>query len=174
MAQRLRNHVVLSETPPTTIIVDATDPDDIVTRDPIDGDLWVNSTNYTMNVFDSNEANGPTVGWIGVTDRSQTGSIVYFSDNAPDLLDMYPALSYLPDGTPITNIDVSPLPGTMWYETTNMLLKIYLVSSANSSGSWVSVTSAHYMTQAVQRGLEDMDTRVAALEAQLDALGGNP
>lgn len=195
MALRLRNSVVLSEDPPESIL----DPgsDDPVAREPRDGDLWVNSTDFTLNVFDSSRVTDPPVdangdpqldadgnplggmdGWIGVTDRTQSGSIVYFSDNQPDLLDMYPALKYLPDGSPLSgeNIDISPLPGTMWYDTTNLLLKIFLVSSANSDGAWVSVTSAHYMTQAVQSGLTQMEGRVAALESQLNSLenGGNP
>ena len=186
MALRLRNSVVLSEDPPESIL----DPgsDDLVGREPRDGDLWVNSTDFTLNVFDSSQvtdspvdANGEPIGgmdgWIGVTDRTQSGSIVYFSDNQPDLLDMYPALKYLPDGSPLSGkVDISPLPGTMWYDTTNLLLKIFLVSSANSDGAWVSVTSAHYMTQAVQSGLTQMEVRVAALESQLNSLenGGNP
>lgn len=179
MAIRLRNSVVLSEDPPNSIL----DPGSDETRGLRDGDLWVNSTDFTLNVFDSAQVVPPSVdddgnpvpgmdGWIGVTDRTQTGSIVYFSADQPDLLDMYPALKYLPDGSPLSgeNLDISPLPGTMWYDTTNLLLKIFLVSSANTDGAWVSVTSAHYMTQAVQAGLEEMEKKVTDLEAQLNSL----
>ena len=185
MALRLRNSVVLSVDPPESI----SDPGsaDPLPRAPRDGDLWVNSTNFTLNVFDSSQVTespgsnpdgtpiGGMNGWIGVTDRTQTGSIVYFSDNEPDLLDMYPALKYLPDGSPLSGqvFDISPLPGTMWYDTTNLLLKIFLVSSASTDGAWVSVTSAHYMTQAVQSGLSIMESRVALLEAQINSLGDN-
>ena len=181
MALRLRNSVVLSEDPPESFL-----NDDDTSRPPRDGDLWVNSTNFTLNVFDSSQVTespgsvdgtpiGGMNGWIGVTDRTQTGSIVYFSDNEPDLLDMYPALKYLPDGSPLSGqvFDISPLPGTMWYDTTNLLLKIFLVSSASTDGAWVSVTSAHYMTQAVQSGLSIMESRVALLEAQINSLGDN-
>ena len=182
MALRLRNSVVLSENPPESFL-----DDDDQSRAPRDGDLWVNSTNFTLNVYDSSQvtpspgvdADGNPIGgmngWIGVTDRTQTGSIVYFSDNEPDLLDMYPALNYLPDGSPLSgeDIDISPLPGTMWYDTTNLLLKIFLVSAANVDGAWVSVTSAHYMTQAVQSGLSSMENTVAVLEAQINSLGDN-
>ena len=187
MALRLRNGVVLSDSPPTSILDEQSD--DSSSRDLRDGDLWVNSTDFTLNVFDSSQVTespglgpdgitpiGGMDGWIGVTDRTQTGSIVYFSDNEPDLLDMYPALKYLPDGSPLSGetVDISPLPGTMWYDTTNLLLKIFLVSSARTAGAWVSVTSAHYMTQAVQTGLSDMEDRVSTLEAQINSLGGNP
>lgn len=182
MSDRIRNHVVLSETPPDRIPTPDAESAD---RAPVDGDLWVDSNLFVIYAYDSNEVTVPvtnsdgtvisgTTGWVGVTDKSNTGSIVYFRDTAPGLLEIYPALNNLPDDAISPGpLDVSPLPGTMWYDTKNLLLKIYLVSEANSDGSWVSVTSAHYMTQAVQKGLEEMDTKVTALEAQLAAIGGS-
>lgn len=173
MAERLRNHVVLSDTPPVQIPTgDDLDPQ----RDPASGDLWVDSNYFVIYCFDENEVTNAMGGWVGVTDRSNTGSIVYFRDTEPDLTDLYPALNNLPDGAQgiIDNadgengpIDISPLPGTMWFDTSVSLLKIFLVSEVNSRGAWVSVTSAHYMTQAVNAGLEAMEQRVAALEAQV-------
>ena len=49
------------------------------------------------------------------------------------------------------------------------MLKLY-VAGADGVGSWVAVTSANYLTQAVSEGLADMEIKVAALEAQLAAL----
>ena len=179
MSDRLRNHVVLAPEQPTIIEDPALDSGQ---RPPADGDLWVDSNYFVIYVYDSKEGTPEEGGWVGVTDKSNTGSIVYFSDKEPDLTDIYPALNNLPDGIDgiqdnaedgggnSGTLDISPLPGTMWYDTTNKLLKIYLVGVSWGAGSWVSVTSAHYMTQAIQDGLTSMDTRVAALEAQVDTI----
>ena len=175
MSDRLRNHVVLAAEPPTDY-PDSNNPG--ATRSPIDGDLWVDSNYFVINVFDSNEIAGPTAGWVGVTDKTQTGSIVFFRDTMPDLTDIYPALNNLPKDSPLDSLDISPLPGTLWYDTANMLLKIFMPNAGTpsndlSADSWVAVTSAHYMTQAIQRGLEAMDTKVTALEEQVQNIIDN-
>jgi len=185
MSDRIRNHVVLSATPPSQIPTIDTDTYPTGYRDPEDGDMWVDSGLFVIYAYDSTRITPPTTnpdvtikpgttGWIGVTDKSNTGSIVYFRDTAPTLLEIYPSLQNLPDGVGgVTGgeiLDISPLPGTMWYDTVNLLLKIFLVGESNTEGSWVSVTSAHYMTQAIQRGLENMDVKVTALENQLAAI----
>ena len=75
MAQ-LRNQAVLGLEAPTQFpLADGT------FRDPQSGDLWVDGKNFVMYVFDEDVAAGDGAlpgTWIGVTDRSKKGSIVYF------------------------------------------------------------------------------------------------
>lgn len=185
MSDRIRNHVVLAEKPPTEFPTIDTDTYPSGVRPLADGDMWVDSSMFVIYAYDSTRITPPITnpdgtvtpgasGWIGVTDKSNTGSIVYFRDTAPTLLEIYPSLANLPDGVDGVlggeTLNISPLPGTMWYDTVNLLLKIFLVGEANTEGSWVSVTSAHYMTQAIQAGLENMEVKIAALESQLDAI----
>ena len=158
MAQ-LRNQAVLDTVPPTEFkLADGTP------RPPQSGDLWVDGQNFVMYVFDEDVAAGDGAlpgSWIGVTDRSKKGSIVYFQDTAPTLYEMYPAL-----GGYITanQIETDPLPGTMWFDTVNMMLKLWIPNAQGLNGAWIAVTSAHLLTQTVQSGLEDMELRIKALE----------
>lgn len=180
----LRNFCTVSDTAPSEIRHQRYDAsgntidteDGIIVRPPQNGDLWVDSTNFTMNVFssvaynatdDTGEVN-PRKGWVGVTDRSQKGSIVYFSSTVPTLFDIFPSLNTLPRDI-ADDIQGDILPGTMWYDTSTYMLKLY-IAGADGNGSWIAVTSANYLTQAVSEGLADMEIKVAALEAQLAAL----
>ena len=99
MAEKLRNHCILAPEPPTFIPLDEFSGD---TRPPKSGDLWVDSNYFVIYCFDENEVHtggdNPCSGWIGVTDKTNNGSIVYFSENEPDLTDIYPALKNMPDG----------------------------------------------------------------------------
>jgi len=177
----LRNFCTVSDTAPSEIRHQRYDAsgntidteDGIIVRPPQNGDLWVDSTNFTMNVFsldafNNTVGNDPRRGWIGVTDRSQKGSIVYFSSTVPTLFDIFPSLNTLPPDI-ADDIQGDILPGTMWYDTSTYMLKLY-IAGADGNGSWIAVTSANYLTQAVSEGLADMEIKVAALEAQLNAL----
>ena len=157
MAQ-LRNQAVLATTPPLTFPLA-----DGGNRPPQSGDLWVDGQNFVMYVFDENVAAGNDVNgtWIGVTDRSKKGSIVYFQDNPPTLTEMYPALG---DYISQNQIATDPLPGTMWFDTVHMMLKLWIPNAEGLNGAWIAVTSAHLLTQTVQSGLEDMELRIKALE----------
>jgi len=149
------------------------------------GELWVNTTNLTMYVFSDDIDGAGTPGWIGVTSGQNTGSIIYTSDTPPTLAEVYPNLeSY--------NIDfpLDPLPGTVWYDTKNNLLKIYYVTpnqDANPddpddpdappvdayNGVWVSVTTSHFLTQATADLINSLQTQVddlTATVAQLESI----
>lgn len=170
----LRNFCTLDPVAPLEIKTPVYDDDgnhvSDTTRAPHDGDLWVDSTNFTMHVYTedaSNTSGDIRENWVGVTDRSQKGSIVYFSDTEPTIFDIFPSLNTLPPAS-IANIQAEVLPGTMWYDTSTYMLKLYLLS--NGTGSWVAVTSASYLTQSVSKGLADMEVKLAALEADVAAL----
>ena len=157
MAQ-LRNQATLSIDPPEKFpLADGT------FREPQSGDLWVEGKNFVMYVYDESVPSGGQLpgSWIGVTDRSKKGSIVYFQDTAPTLTEMYPAL-----GNYVTQnqIATDPLPGTMWFDTVNQMLKLWIPNTQGLDGAWIAVTSAHLLTQTVQAGLEDMELRIKALE----------
>ena len=116
-----------------------------------------------MYVYDETVTSDGTVpgSWIGVTDRSKKGSIVYFQDTAPTLTEMYPALG---DYMNQNSIATDPLPGTMWFDTVNQMLKLWIPNQQGLDGAWIAVTSAHLLTQTVQAGLEEMELRIKALE----------
>lgn len=158
MAQ-LRNQATLAEDAPESFpLADGN------TRGPQSGDLWVDGKNFVMYVYNESVDSGGTLSgsWIGVTDKSKKGSIVYFQDLAPTLTDMYPALGEYVDQN---SIATDPLPGTMWYDTANMMLKLWIPNAQGLNGAWIAVTSAHLLTQTVQSGLESMEDRIEALEA---------
>jgi len=142
-----------------------------------DGELWVNTTNLTLFVFSTGLNTNGDKGWVGVTSGLNTGSIIYSGPFAPTMEEVYPNLKD-------TNIPLDPLPGTAWFDTSSNQLKIYWVTPATTpvtdddgqvvdpyNGSWVSVTTAHYLTQAtsslvsdLQQQVDDLTTTITALE----------
>lgn len=163
-----------------TVLLRATEPDPTSPL-RIDGELWVNSETLSMYVFSSDIDSQGTPGWIGVTSGQNTGSIIYSGDTPPTLADVYPNLDNY-------NIDfpLDPLPGTCWYDTNHNLLKIYYVTPNASpvvdddgntvdpyTGNWVSVTTAHYLTESTASLVNDLQTQVNTLTeqvAQLEAI----
>jgi len=162
----LRNNAILSPNAP--------DPESALR---VPGELWVNSDNLTMYVFTDDLDGDGTPGWIGVTSGQNTGSIIYSGDSAPTLNDIYPNLEQYAD-----NIPLDPLPGTVWYDTLNNMLKVYYVqpnavndpdSQDAYTGQWVSVTTSHYLTQATASLINDLQTQVDTLTdtvAQLESI----
>lgn len=158
MAEQLRNNVILSDQQPV---------DDLET-----GDLWVHARTLNMYAYDGNlTAEGLPVGWVGVTSSQNQGSIVYVSDDRPILSDVYPNLGSIGLDPIDLGDTVNPLPGTLWFDTLNHTLKLWYVDGNKSNdGEWVSVTSAHYLTQAVNSEISVLRTTVANLQAEVDQL----
>lgn len=161
MATQLRNEVIFSPSQPS---------DD--GRE--NGDLWVNARTLTMYAYDANpndpsDPDGPAVGWVGITSSQNQGSIVYVGDTQPILTDVYPNLVGF-DPIDLTG-DLNPLPGTLWFDSANHVLKLWYVDGqTDNSGEWVSVTSAHYLTQAVNQEIAVLRGTVANLQAEVDSL----
>lgn len=153
----LRNNALLRPTEP-----------DVDSPLRIDGELWVNSVTLQMYVFSFDMDGNGTKGWIGVTSGQNNGSIIYSGDTPPTLAEIYPNLENY-------NIDfpLDPLPGTCWYDTGNNMLKIWWVTpnvgdpndpdADPYSGAWVSVTTAHFLSEAT-------NAKVAELQSQVDLL----
>jgi len=134
-----------------------------------DGELWVNTTNLTLYVFSTDLDGNGTRGWIGVTSGQNQGSIIYSGPNPPTLAEVYPNLNDYNLDTPL-----DPLPGTAWFDTSSNQLKIYWVTPSvgppiiDDSGNtvdpyhatWVSVTTAHYLTEATASLVNDLQTQV--------------
>ena len=158
MAEQLRNNVILSDQQPV---------DDLET-----GDLWVHARTLNMYDYDGNLTDkGLPVGWVGVTSSQNQGSIVYVSDDRPILSDVYPNLGSIGLDPIDLGDTVNPLPGTLWFDTLNHTLKLWYVDGNKSNdGEWVSVTSAHYLTQAVNSEISVLRTTVANLQAEVDQL----
>lgn len=157
MAEELRNNVILSDTQPSS---DGRE----------NGDLWVNAKTLTIYAWDANlDDAGEPIGFVGITSSQNQGSIVYVSNDAPILTDVYPNLVGL---DPIELDDaLEPLPGTLWFDTLNHTLKLWYVDGASgSSGEWVAVTSAHYLTQAVNSEIATLRSTVASLQTEIDNL----
>jgi len=142
-----------------------------------DGELWVNSVTLQMYVFSFDMDGNGTKGWIGVTSGQNNGSIIYSGDTPPTLAEIYPNLQNY-------NVDfpLDPLPGTCWYDTGNNMLKIWWVTpnvgDPNDpdadidpySGAWVSVTTAHFLTEATRTLVADLTQQVANLTATVNEL----
>ena len=162
----LRNNALLSPNAP-----------DPLNPSRVPGELWVNSDNLTLYVFSNDMDGDGTKGWIGVTSGQNTGSIIYSGDTPPTLNDIYPNLEQYS-----TTIPLDPLPGTVWYDTNNSMLKVYYVQTnpVNDpdvqdayTGQWVSVTTAHYLTEATASKINDLQTQVDTLTdtvAQLESI----
>lgn len=133
-----------------------------------DGELWVNTTTLQLYVFSTDLDGNGTRGWIGVTSGQNNGSIIYSGPNPPTLAEVYPNLEDY-------NIDMplDPLPGTAWFDTNSNQLKIYWVTPASApitddagvevdpyNATWVSVTTAHYLTEATASLINDLQTQV--------------
>jgi hypothetical protein len=149
----------------------------------IEGELWVNSVTLSMYVFSFDMDGEGTKGWIGVTSGQNNGSIIYSGDNPPTLAEVYPNLqNYNLTG----DIQIDPLPGTVWYDTKNQMLKIYYVTANTApteeelgigdepinyyTANWVSVTTSHYLTEATASLVNDLTTQVADLTATVAQL----
>lgn len=165
----LRNNAILRPTEP-----------DVNSNLRVEGELWVNSQTLSMYVFSFDMDGNGTRGWIGVTSGQNNGSIIYSGDNPPTLAEIYPNLDNY-------NIDfpLDPLPGTCWYDTKNQLLKIYYVTANAApvdepglddpefdpySGSWISVTTSHYLTEATRSLVNDLQVQVDTLTEQVAIL----
>lgn len=151
----------------------------------IEGELWVNSVTLSMYVFSFDMDGEGTKGWIGVTSGQNNGSIIYSGDDPPTLSDVYPNLE---NYNLTTDIQIDPLPGTVWYDTKNQMLKIYYVTANTTpteeelgdddpinyyTGNWVSVTTSHYLTEATASLVNDLQTQVddlTATVAQLESI----
>ena len=161
MATQLRNEVIFSPSQPS---------DD--GRE--NGDLWVNARTLTMYAYDAtpnepSDPDSPAVGWVGITSSQNQGSIVYVGDTQPILTDVYPNLVGF-DPIDLKG-DLNPLPGTLWFDSANHVLKLWYVDGqTDNSGEWVSVTSAHYLTQAVNQEIAVLRGTVANLQAEVDSL----
>jgi hypothetical protein len=134
---------------------------------PVSGHLWVEASSMRMYVFDpSNLADGGT-GWIGITSSQNTGSICYVGDRAPRLTDIYENLdSVYPN---VSDQELDPLPGTMWFDTYNKVLKIWYVDSSRV-GSWVGITTSHYLSEAVSAKVTTLNSSVDELTQKVNAL----
>ena len=148
-----------------------------------EGELWVNADTLQMYVFSFDIDGIGTPGWIGVTSGQNQGSIIYSGETPPTLEEVYPNL---PSSL---NMPLDPLPGTVWYDTSQNMLKIYWVVPGAApvddgdpdvplpqdayNGTWVSVTTAHYLTEATASLVNDLQQKVDELEqtvADLDAI----
>jgi hypothetical protein len=148
----LRNNASLSYEPPS---------------DPQSGNLWVEASTMRMYVYDpTNLADGGT-GWIGITSSQNTGSICYVGDRAPRLTDIYENLDNIYPYVPDQQLD--PLPGTMWFDTYNKVLKIWYVDSSQE-GSWVGITTSHYLSEAVSAKVTTLNSSVDELTQKVNAL----
>jgi hypothetical protein len=149
----------------------------------IDGELWVHSKTLQLYVFSTDMDGQGTKGWIGVTSGQNTGSIVYTGDTPPTIATIFENL----DGYNLGNIPLDPLPGTLWFDTGSNQLKIWYAFTTNAfdenaqndaigtlqqayNGQWVSATSAHYLTDATQDIINNLQTQVASLTEQIDQL----
>ncbi len=159
MAEQIRNNAILSDQQPSN-------------EGRETGDLWVHAKTLNMYAYDGNLGeDGNPVGWVGVTSSQNQGSIVYVSDDRPILNDVYPNLGSIGLDPGDLGASVNPLPGTLWFDTLNHTLKLWYVDGSKSNeGEWVSVTSAHYLTQAVNSEISVLRTTVANLQAEVDAL----
>lgn len=174
MADNLRNTAKLQENPPN--------PDSVLRED---GELWVNSVTLQMYVFNSDIDGAGNGGWVGITSGQNAGSIIYTGDNPPTIGQIYENLGSSID----PNSDLDPLPGTCWYDTSTNMLKIWYVYANVSNelpddsgggtgdgndnaytGQWVSVTTAHYLTQATQDKLDTMEATILSLTSQIEDL----
>ena len=171
MAENLRNTAFLQEGPPS--------PDSQLR---VDGELWVKSDTLQMYVFNPDIDGDGNPGWVGVTSGQNAGSIIYTGDTPPTIGQIYENLGSAVD--PDTALD--PLPGTCWYDTATNMLKIWYVYANVSNdlpdddgggtgtgndgaytGQWVSVTTAHYLTQATQDKLDNMEATIISLTQQI-------
>ena len=169
----LRNTVLLSPNQP---------PVDGALR--VEGELWVDADSLQMYVFSFDIDGESTPGWIGVTSGQNHGSIIYSGPTPPTLANVYPNLL---DGD--VDISLDPLPGTVWYDTTQNMLKIYWVVPGAApvddgdpttptptdayNASWVSVTTSHYLTEATASLVTSLQLKVTELEqtvTDLDAI----
>jgi hypothetical protein len=159
MAEQLRNNVIFSSAQPPN-------------EGRENGDLWVHSQTFNMYVWDNNVGeDGNPVGWVGVTSSQNQGSIVYVGDDRPVLSDVYPNLGSIGIDPIELNDPVNPLPGTLWFDTLNHTLKLWYVDGTKTNdGEWVAVTSAHYLTQAVNSEISVLRSTVANLQAEVDSL----
>ncbi len=154
----------------------------------VEGELWVNSVTLSMYVFSFDMDGAGTKGWIGVTSGQNNGSIIYSGDTPPTLAEIYPNL----DNYNLTgDIPIDPLPGTVWYDTKNQMLKIYYVTANTApvddtdntgsdplpidyyTASWVSVTTSHYLEESTASMVNDLQIQVddlTATVAQLESI----
>ena len=155
-----------------------------------DGELFCKSDTMQLYVYNA-DLYAPADGdWVQVTTSQNAGSIIYSGDTPPTLMDVYPNLDV--DSVDDTTA-LDPLPGQAWYDTRNQMLKIWYVQSnigqlpgdentddndvGAYTGQWVSVTTAHYLTQATEDLINNLQQKVDELEAtvtELENIINNP
>ena len=170
--QQLRNTAIVSPTAPNRGSIQR-----------VDGELWVHAETLQMYVFQENFNDDGTGAWIGVTSGQTNGSIVYSGPNPPTLLDTVP--NAVEDNLQDQALD--PLPGTCWYDTTNNALKIYYVypnvlpyddgsgsgDVESYTGVWVSMTTSHFLTEATNNKIAELEAIVTDLTAKIEILEQN-
>lgn len=132
------------------------------------GWLWVEASTMKMYVYDPNNLGDPSKSeWVGITSSQNTGSITYVGDRAPLLSDIYENIDTIYPG--VTDQDLDPLPGTMWFDTANKILKIWYVDG-NQEGSWIGITTSHFISESVSARVTNLDSNVSSLSAQVETL----
>jgi hypothetical protein len=137
-------------------------------ENPEAGWLWVDAATMRMFVYDPNNLNDPNQpAWVGITSSQNTGSIVYVGERQPNLSDIYENIDQIyPD---VNDQVLDPLPGTLWFDTGNQVLKIWYVDG-DKNGSWIGITTSHFLNEAVNARVTVLTDNVTDLEAKLDAL----
>lgn len=137
---------------------------------PESGHLWVEASTMKMYVYDPNNLGNPAKSeWVGITSSQNTGSITYVGDRAPLLSDIYENLDALYPGINISDDKLDPLPGTLWFDTYNKVLKIWYVDS-DKNGQWIGITTSHYMSEAVSAKVNSLLQQVELLENEVEDL----
>lgn len=136
--------------------------------DPVSGSLWVDAASMRMYVYDPNNLTDPDKPvWVGITSSQNTGSIVYVGDRQPNLSDVYENLDQIYPNVNDQTLD--PLPGTLWFDTENQVLKIWFVDG-DANGNWIGITTSHFLNEAVNARVTVLNNNVSDLEATLEAL----
>ena len=149
----LRGNATLSANPP---------------ENPEAGWLWVDTSTMRMFCYDPNNLQDPDKPvWVGITSSQNTGSIVYVGDRQPNLSDIYENIDQVYPNVNDQTLD--PLPGTLWFDTSNQVLKIWFVDGAQN-GSWIGITTSHFLSEAVNARVTTLNSNVADLENTLAAL----
>ena len=111
---------------------------------PSKGNLWVDTTGFFMYVYDGAR-------WIGLTDDGNLNKIAFIQDEAPQ-----------------PSVSDSIIPGTLWFDTDKLDLKIYYVD--NDSAQWISCTNNGLIYKGADEEIARLKLQQEALEAELESL----
>ena len=111
---------------------------------PKKGNLWVDTTGFFMYVYDGAR-------WIGLTDDGNLNKIAFIQDEAPQ-----PSVA-----------DII-IPGTLWFDTDKLDLKIYYVD--NDSAQWISCTNNGLIYKGADEEIARLKLQQEALEAEIESL----